>query len=285
MKSIAVPVADTSECGLVLDTAFGLGARLGARVCGYHMMPEPTPEDYQVDLGTFWAGGGPRSPWQGQDQEQVEAQAEAARKLFTSKMEKHDYSLAADAERKACYSDERGTPEKMIPVIGPVHDLIMVSRPPARGGQKAWAVMLSALFDGGVPVIVLPQKDIDLKLDKVMVAWNNGATEAMLLRLAAPLLAQAGEVVLVTVGAGVAQGPAASEMVSYLADYGVNASCKQIEDGKEGRALDAAAQEMGADLIVSGAYTRGRLREMVFGGVTEHLITKSELPCLLLHHS
>jgi nucleotide-binding universal stress UspA family protein len=38
--------------------------------------------------------------------------------------------------------------------------------------------------------------------------------------------------------------------------------------------------EVGADLIVKGAYTQSRLRQMIFGGMTRHLILSSPLPVL-----
>jgi nucleotide-binding universal stress UspA family protein len=36
-------------------------------------------------------------------------------------------------------------------------------------------------------------------------------------------------------------------------------------------------------LIVLGAYGHSRLRQLVFGGVTKHLVDKSDIPLLLAH--
>lgn len=43
------------------------------------------------------------------------------------------------------------------------------------------------------------------------------------------------------------------------------------------------AKALGADLIVSGAYSHSRMRELVFGGFTRTLLTACDLPVLLLH--
>jgi hypothetical protein len=45
----------------------------------------------------------------------------------------------------------------------------------------------------------------------------------------------------------------------------------------------AQAQELGADLLVKGAYTQSRLRQMIFGGPTQHILEHAELPVLMAH--
>jgi nucleotide-binding universal stress UspA family protein len=40
---------------------------------------------------------------------------------------------------------------------------------------------------------------------------------------------------------------------------------------------------MPADLLVIGAYSHSRMRQVVFGGVTEHVLDHAELPILMTH--
>jgi nucleotide-binding universal stress UspA family protein len=49
------------------------------------------------------------------------------------------------------------------------------------------------------------------------------------------------------------------------------------------RELESAYRDADADLIVMGAYSRNRYRQLVFGGVTEHMLFKTDLPVLMLH--
>jgi nucleotide-binding universal stress UspA family protein len=37
----------------------------------------------------------------------------------------------------------------------------------------------------------------------------------------------------------------------------------------------------GADLVVKGAYTQSRLRQMIFGGATSHFLARAECPVLM----
>jgi nucleotide-binding universal stress UspA family protein len=43
------------------------------------------------------------------------------------------------------------------------------------------------------------------------------------------------------------------------------------------------AKGRGADLLLMGAYGQSRRRELVMGGVTQHIIDHADLPVLLTH--
>ena len=43
------------------------------------------------------------------------------------------------------------------------------------------------------------------------------------------------------------------------------------------------AASLGCDLIVKSAYTQSRLRQMIFGGATRHILAKATLPVLMAH--
>ena len=42
------------------------------------------------------------------------------------------------------------------------------------------------------------------------------------------------------------------------------------------------AQARGADLVVMGAYSHSRLRELFLGGVTQHVLENATLPVLMM---
>ena len=55
-------------------------------------------------------------------------------------------------------------------------------------------------------------------------------------------------------------------------------------DGKStGQTILATAAALGCDLLVKGAYTQSRLRQMIFGGATSHILTSAELPVFMAH--
>src|SRR5690606_2247581 len=98
-----------------------------------------------------------------------------------------------------------------------------------------------------------------------------------------PLIKAAEDVVFLTVGQERSSGPTSEDMIRYLEFHGVTARAKFVDRSDAGRALVETAAAEGADLLLTGAYTRGRFRQLVFGGVTEHLVTKSDFPVLIMH--
>ena len=49
------------------------------------------------------------------------------------------------------------------------------------------------------------------------------------------------------------------------------------------RRCSTKAHELGADMLVMGAYQHSPLREFLFGGVTRHMLAHADLPMLLRH--
>ncbi|HEX6993639.1 MAG TPA: universal stress protein [Gammaproteobacteria bacterium] len=286
MRAILVPVADRPECRAALQTAFDLARRLGADVLGCHFRAAPIePGDW--DLADLWTMH-PRRAWPVPDEDAAERDGEAARRLFESQAAAAGFTVSTEPGSRerphACWEAVAGSPPDAMPAVGGSSDLIVVSRAPEHGGEKAWIVLTSALLDSLRPVLVLPQGPSGPIGRRVAVAWNRGRTETLALHAALPIVKAADDVVLLTAGrAARGRGPTAEQIRHWLAHHGVDARAKQIDAEDEGAALVEHARAEGADVLVAGAYTRGRFREMVFGGVTEHLIAKTDLPVVLMH--
>jgi nucleotide-binding universal stress UspA family protein len=63
----------------------------------------------------------------------------------------------------------------------------------------------------------------------------------------------------------------------------LRAAAERTRGDKTPSEIERAAHDVGADLLVLGAYSRNRFRELVFGGATEHMLFKTDLPVLMLH--
>ena len=99
-----------------------------------------------------------------------------------------------------------------------------------------------------------------------------------------PLLQKADRVTVLTVigGTGV-PGPSAEQLIRYLQRNGIAAEPLIVELARRntGEAILATAKTLGCDLLIKGAYTQNRLREMIFGGATQHVLANGALPVLL----
>ena len=78
---------------------------------------------------------------------------------------------------------------------------------------------------------------------------------------------------------------AADKLADYLAWHGILAAAKPVGpiEASVGAALLMTAEDLGADLLVMGGYTHSRLRQLILGGVTRHVIGHAQLPVLLNH--
>src|SRR5579883_1389338 len=129
----------------------------------------------------------------------------------------------------------------------------------------------------GRPLLVVPDSAEWLDLRSVLVAWKDTGEARRAIADSLPLLRLAKEVTVAEI---------LEEDDAWLARHGIAAS-QRVGDAKgEGgapAALDEIAGLAGAGLVVAGAYGHSRFRELILGGVTQHLMRQSAR-CVLLSH-
>jgi nucleotide-binding universal stress UspA family protein len=118
-----------------------------------------------------------------------------------------------------------------------------------------------------------------------MVCWKDAREPARALTAAMPLVTEAERVVIAAVDEGRASGNDAAAVARELSWHGIRAETQTIAaDGRPiATLLSSAAAACGADLVVMGGYSRGPLREEIFGGCTRSVLEHAELPVFLLH--
>lgn len=140
----------------------------------------------------------------------------------------------------------------------------------------------------GRPMMVVPPAVDRLKLSSVVIGWKDARESRRAIVDALPLLQKAKEVTVVEIVENDDDRSAAAhrvtDVVAWLARHNVDA-CHRVPTlrGNAVEQLEAQASEIGADVIVAGAYGHTRLSEWVFGGVTRDLITGSR-QCSFLSH-
>jgi nucleotide-binding universal stress UspA family protein len=143
----------------------------------------------------------------------------------------------------------------------------------------------SALFESGRPVLIAPPVPARSLATNILIAWNRSTEQARTMAFAMPLLRLAERITILTVEGSTVAGPSGIEMARSLAANGITAEPVTVTPGKisAGDAILAKAAELGSDLIIKGAYTQSRLRQMIFGGPTRHILAKAKIPVLMAH--
>lgn len=163
-------------------------------------------------------------------------------------------------------------------------------RSPAMSDAFALASPKDLVMQTGRPLLVVPDAANWLDLRSVLVAWKNTPEARRAVADAVPLLREAKEVTVVEILEGGGRQADAEagvkDVVGWLSRHGVSASGRVCENNESQDAtvqLDEIASEVCANLIVAGAYGHSRFRELILGGMTQHLVTQN-LRCVLLSH-
>ncbi len=121
-----------------------------------------------------------------------------------------------------------------------------------------------------------------------MIAWNASTETARTIAFAKPMLKDAKKVWVLSVeGAvgGMVSGPDGDQVAAHLTRGGINAVATSVQADRRssGKAILEEAAALGADLLVKGAFTHNRLRQMIFGGTTRHVLAEAKLSVFIAH--
>jgi nucleotide-binding universal stress UspA family protein len=286
MRVIFVPVADRPECAAALNTAFRLAHRVGANVIGCHIRPH---QNSPVNLSLERTKTGSVR----KEIEWITAQKPAkgknaqirARELFVQFSEQYEFDLITRAgpRQGAVWMEKTGSPDKVIGIMGPMSDLIVLSRPATKGGAIAQMFLSASLQKSARPVLLMPQVNKPIVGNNICIAWNQSVEATRVVAATLPLLAQAEKVTIVTSGSESRAGPKSGQLAGYLKYWGIRSEHVSCKGKNEGTEIVEAFRASKSDLLIMGAYSRNRMSRMVFGGVTEHMLERTTVPVIMLH--
>ena len=154
----------------------------------------------------------------------------------------------------------------------------------------ALATPKDLVMQAGRPLLVVPDTVKGLDLRSIVVAWKDTAEARRAIVDSLPLLRKAKDITVAEiVEAGDSRPQAAAgvrDVVAWLSRHGIAASelvPERNQDRDAAAQLDLIAADAGAGVIVAGAYGHSRFRELILGGMTQHLITQTAR-CVLLSH-
>jgi nucleotide-binding universal stress UspA family protein len=276
LKDIMVYVGADRRAGARIALALALARLHGAHVTGLHVkaipvVPAPIDAAFVAELVATL-------------ERNAEAEAGASRKAFE------------DATRNTDVPVEWRGVDGRLPDTAILHarhaDLTLVGQPdPAEGGDPVGLVE-SLIMESGRPVLVVPRQGNFASLgERVLIAWN-GSREAMRAIVGAlPILERAAAARILVVNAPEAADEAAlgrlpgADLAVHLSRHGITTEVTDAPSGgaETGELVMARATDLGADLIVMGAYGHSRLRELVLGGATRTVLQRMSLPVLMAH--
>lgn len=284
IRKIVVPVRGDGKGDNVLAHAAALAHRFNAHIEVAHCRP------MAEDLLPF---GIPMPKFA---REQLMKQAKDVADIEEEGLRDELHALALDlglretnepdfSQPSVSFAEEAGKMAAVIKHHGRLADIIAVAQPDPETnlGQNS---LKSALFQTGRPVLMCPNGAARPQSigAHVAVAWNGSLEASRAVALTLPIIEAASAVTVLCGGANAGNGAETDDLIEYL-------KLRQIEadritfDPKKGVArtlLDSSA-EVGADMMIMGAYGDSHEREYLFGGNTQTVVEKAQLPVMMVH--
>jgi nucleotide-binding universal stress UspA family protein len=216
------------------------------------------------------------------DQEETALRADlhkAAVDLDLAETDRPDGSRATVA-----FIEEFGRMADIIRHHGRLADLVVAAKPD-RDANLGTNALKSALFQTGRPVLMCPPgaKAGPGFGRHVALGWNGSLESARTVGLTLDLMAGAERVTILAGGRGEPHGATTDELLEYYRLRGIGAEVHRFDAKKPGAALLAKTREIGADLLAMGAYGHSHERETLFGGNTQTVVDKAEIPVVMAH--
>jgi len=275
VSSILVPLFGDDLDTACLDAASQIAALAGGHITGQFVESNPTgmPMVYAADGIGFYLT-------------EEFAQAMSERNTTRLKTARESFAHWASADHIASVSVEFVVDRQESAVSlrdrAVVNDLVVMTLPDSAVFERA-DLFETVLFGAGRPILAVP---VGVPLPTIgaaaVIAWNGRSEAGRAVSAALPLLRRAASVTVLH--AGDAETPLLKPVLAFLARHDVVAEGRALPaQGDVAASLLDEAARLGAGLFVLGAYGHSRARELVFGGVTRHVLRHAKIPVLLVH--
>lgn len=288
IKKILAPIQAEQPGEAALEAALALAKRCKAHVAVLHIRQSPTtPASAYYPVGVVFV-----DEQIAELNKAMEDQSAKLKAVFDAVVARSGAPVIDarahrdDSGATASWTDQNGILPYDVSAAARVSDLVVFGRSGEDLAVADIELLEEVIFQSGRPVLIAPPGAMAGAPKRIAVGWNGGREAARALGAATPLFEDAEDVAVISVDplpSGV-EGPEA--VAELLRLHGVRAEAVRIDRAK-GEDADETflnkARDWKADLIVAGAYSHSRWRELVLGGFTRALIKQAKTPLLLAH--
>ncbi len=282
MRTLLVHVEDYPGLTLVFKAALIVAQRFGSHIEGLYV-----PQGLPSMLPLSPEGGLATADVMASLEQGAEDAALRLHAIFDRFMAEEDVAVmpigAAIDRPSASWFEAKRSNQDTLGGRGRMFELIVAGRPMPGQFAPSMVALETALFESGRPLLIVPPGERATIGRKIAIAWNGSTETSRTIAFAMPLLAGADEVVVISVEEGLVPGPSGQDIAQNLARAGIVSRTRHVHsEGRSiGEAMLAESRAFGADLLIKGAYTQSRLRQMIFGGATSYILANADLPVFM----
>lgn len=288
LRNVLAVIGDPAGGRASLETAIRVGRHLNCHIEAMHVRSDPTAT---LPLVGEAMSGAMVDEMMGVANKEAGQRANKTRAIYDEILAREGItdSPAAKTGFAVSWLDAIGVEEQIVALRGCRADLIVVARPTPENETAALMTLNAALMQSGRAVLAAPPVPADGNLrrgpfKKIAVFWNGSTEATRAVHAALPFLVAAEQVTVLRVEEEEWYAET-NDLEAHLAYHGVRALVSKVlpREGKTGRSLLLATGENDADMMVMGAYTRSKLRQLILGSVTGYVMQHAILPVLLCH--
>lgn len=284
IRKILLPLTGTAAGGAALQTALTIARIWNAHVTALHVRVDS--RDVAPLAGEGLSGAMIEEMMIATEKESSD-RAQAVRVMFDQFIDENHVAISdgrgAQNGPSASFASVIGREEDLVAQQARLADLTVVPHPEAGEDVSSSDALHAVLFDSGRPVLIAPQIAPLSIGRRIAIAWNGTAESAAAVYAALPWLQRAEAVRVLSAEEYQRRGPGAQNLSAYLALHGIRVELATFRpiDREVGAGMLAAAREFAADLLAMGAYSHSRLRQLILGGVTRHVLENASLPVMM----
>lgn len=286
MRNILVPIRGDGKGEGVLDHALALARRFNAHLMVVHCRPRP--EDMLP--GGVFVPSAFRKQIAASATTMADDEEGRVKALFQDYCRRHDLAIVEDHltapkdRASASWSEVTGKQAAVVAVRGRLADLIAVAQPDP-DLDLGRNTLEAALLETGRLVLLCPPTAVTSIGRHVAIGWDGHTEATRAVAAAMPILVRADQITVLSADTGVRMELSPEDLQAYLTRHDARAEVRtfRARATEVAQGLLAAAGGAGADALVIGAYGHSRRRQLIMGGVTQHIIEQTRLPVLMNH--
>lgn len=270
IKDILVHVGSAEELSAALRSAHFLSQQFDAHLTGLYVknpIEFPVYADVNIPESVF------------DEARQYEQQRMISAKNLFERLT-HEHRATVD------WIEDEGRISTLLVKHSVCYDLVVVSHPgPDSETEFEPDITNRLVLEAGVPALIVPDHAPVGRFSRVLVAWNSSKESIRAVHNAIPFLSAADQVTIVSAKTPSNEDIPCADIARHLSRHGIAVEIEQTVDDivDVGYWLESRLAGDGDDLLVMGAYGHSRYREMIFGGVTRHVLRSMPVPCLMSH--